>query len=171
MMRISIAGAAAACLFATTAFAADLAPRTYTKAPPMIVEPGYNWTGFYAGINGGYSWGSATEMVSIGTPFPAFASKQHVDGGLVGGQIGYNWQVDPKWVLGLEADAQWTGERGSSDFFLGTLRGPTPGNDFNFVASTMRRNCRGLRPFVAGPASSPIRACCCTQPVVSRSAK
>ena len=59
MKRISIAGAAVACIFATTAFAADLAPRTYTKAPPMIVDPGYNWTGFYAGINGGYSWGRA----------------------------------------------------------------------------------------------------------------
>jgi outer membrane immunogenic protein len=160
MMRISIAGAAVACLFATTAFAADLAPRTYTKAPPMIVDPGYNWTGFYAGINGGYSWGSAAETVSIGTPFSAFASKQHVDGGLAGGQIGYNWQVDPKWVLGLEADAQWTGERGSSDFFLGTLRGPTPGNDFNFVASASVNNetklpwfatFRGRAGFLADP--------------------
>jgi hypothetical protein len=39
MKRISMAGAAVACVFATTAFAADLAPRTYTKAPPMIVDP------------------------------------------------------------------------------------------------------------------------------------
>jgi hypothetical protein len=70
MNRISIAGAALACLFATTAFAADLAPRTYTKAPPMIVDPGYNWTGFYAGIDGGYSWGRATETALIGARSP-----------------------------------------------------------------------------------------------------
>jgi outer membrane immunogenic protein len=160
MKRISMVGAAVACVFATTAFAADLAPRTYTKAPPMIVDPGYNWTGFYAGINGGYSWGRATETVPVGAPFSAFASKQQVDGGLAGGQIGYNWQVDPKWVLGLEADAQWTGERGSSTFFLGTLRGPTPGNDFNFVASATVDNetklpwfatFRGRAGFLADP--------------------
>ena len=160
MKRISIAGAAVACIFATTAFAADLAPRTYTKAPPMIVDPGYNWTGFYAGINGGYSWGRAGETVPVAAPFAAFASRQQVDGGLAGGQIGYNWQVDPKWVLGLEADAQWTGERGSSNFFLGTARGPTPGNDFNFVTSASVDNetklpwfatFRGRAGFLADP--------------------
>ena len=160
MIRISIAGAAVACIFATTAFAADLAPRTYTKAPPMIVDPGYNWTGFYAGINGGYSWGRAGETVPVGAPFASFASRQQVDGGLAGGQIGYNWQVDPKWVLGLEADAQWTGERGSSNFFLGTFRGPTPGNDFNFVTSAAVDNetklpwfatFRGRAGFLADP--------------------
>ena len=160
MKRISIAGAALVGLFATTAFAADLAPKTYTKAPPMIVDPGYNWTGFYAGINGGYSWGRAGETVPVGAPFAAFASKQQVDGGLAGGQIGYSWQVDPKWVLGLEADAQWTGERGSSNFFLGTFRGPTPGNDFNFVTSASVDNetklpwfatFRGRAGFLADP--------------------
>jgi opacity protein-like surface antigen len=33
------------------ASAADLAPR-YTKAPAMI-NPAYNWTGFYVGLNAG----------------------------------------------------------------------------------------------------------------------
>ena len=26
-----------------------------------------------------------------------------------GGQIGYNWQVHPNWVLGIEADIQGSG--------------------------------------------------------------
>src|SRR4051794_8914420 len=39
------------------AAAADLAARPYTKAPPMAVA--YNWSGFYAGINGG--WGSSRQ--------------------------------------------------------------------------------------------------------------
>ena len=34
----------------------DLAARPYTKAPVMV-EPIYNWTGFYIGGNVGYSWG------------------------------------------------------------------------------------------------------------------
>jgi outer membrane immunogenic protein len=39
-----------------------------------------------------------------------------------GGQIGYSWQIDPKWVLGLEADVQGTGERGRSTDALAAVR-------------------------------------------------
>jgi hypothetical protein len=53
---------------ATNGFAADLPKRTYTKAPVMV-DAGYNWTGFYAGINGGYSWGRANGTAPIGAPY------------------------------------------------------------------------------------------------------
>src|SRR3954451_21256802 len=106
---------AALSLLATNAMAADLAAKPYVKAPP-IVDPGYNWTGFYAGLNGGYSWGRANESGLIGAPFVGAATvKQNVDGGLGGAQVGYNWQVDRKWVVGVEADIQGTGERGRSN--------------------------------------------------------
>ncbi len=124
MKRLLIGSAAIISLFATSAFAADLAPRPYTKAP-VIVEPGYNWTGFYVGLNGGYSWGRANTNISGVSPlaplFPvaAFAPfGRNVDGGIAGGQIGYNWQIDPRWVLGLEGDAQWSGERSSTALSL-----------------------------------------------------
>src|SRR5436190_10746760 len=114
MKRILIAGAAIAALLTTNALAADLAPRPYTKAP-VIVDPGYNWTGFYVGLNGGYSWGRSDSTFTTLAPFAAVPNIRHnVDGGLGGAQIGYNWQVDRKWLVGLEADAQWTGERGRS---------------------------------------------------------
>jgi outer membrane immunogenic protein len=124
MNRIVI-GMAAVSLLATGATAADLAPgtnvpRPYVKAPPMV-DPGYDWTGFYAGLNGGYSWGRSNATVLPTTPF-AVGIGQNVDGGLGGGQIGYNWQVDPKWVLGVEADLQATGERGRSIDALTALR-------------------------------------------------
>jgi outer membrane immunogenic protein len=117
-----LTGAAVISLFATNAVAADLAPsapRMYAKAPPMI-DPGYNWTGFYAGINGGYSWGRSSATVLSGTPL-ATNIRQNVDGGLGGGQVGYNWQVDRRWVLGVEADIQGTGERGRSIDQLPTI--------------------------------------------------
>jgi len=131
--RILIGSAAIAALFATSAFAADLAPRTYTKAPVMV-DPGYNWTGFYAGLNGGYSWGKANTNITglsplslLLIPVPVLAPfHQDVNGGVVGGQIGYNWQIDRTWVLGLEGDIQWSGERSSS--FL-TLVGPRFGSN------------------------------------------
>ncbi|PDT58085.1 hypothetical protein CO678_30300 [Bradyrhizobium diazoefficiens] len=124
MKRIVMGIAAAASLVGTNAMAADLAARPYVKAPP-IVDPGYNWTGFYAGLNGGYSWGRTTATAVIGVPFPAGSigtAKQNVDGGLGGGQVGYNWQLDRKWVVGVEADIQGTGERGRSNDVLGTIR-------------------------------------------------
>src|SRR5882757_707335 len=65
MKRIFIGIAAVASVLATNAFGADLAARPYTKAP-AIVEAGYNWTGFYVGLNGGYSWGRARETLTIG---------------------------------------------------------------------------------------------------------
>src|ERR1700720_3629558 len=37
---------------AASAYAADLAARPYTKAPPMMAA--YDWSGFYVGANGGY---------------------------------------------------------------------------------------------------------------------
>ncbi|XSC45975.1 outer membrane protein [Bradyrhizobium sp. RDT10] len=34
-----------------------------------------------------------------------------MDGAIAGGQIGYNWQSN-NWVFGIEADAQWSDEKG-----------------------------------------------------------
>ena len=42
-----------------TAEAADLPVRTYTKAP-IVVDPLYNWTGFYIGANLGWSFGRSS---------------------------------------------------------------------------------------------------------------
>lgn len=122
MKRIFVGTAGIAALFATGALAADLAPRPYAKAP-VIVDPGYDWTGFYVGLNGGYSWGRANTTITPSTlpapfaavpTFPFAATSTNVNGGIAGGQFGYNWQVNRSGVLGLEGDIQWSGERGSS---------------------------------------------------------
>jgi outer membrane immunogenic protein len=120
----------------SAAVAADMSvpPRVYTKAP-VLVDPGYNWTGFYAGLNGGYNWGKADAVFLPGTAFTT-PVKQDVNGGLGGGQIGYNWQLDRTWVVGLEADIQGTGERGRATSTPGVTRLTLPGGDFNLVATT-----------------------------------
>ena len=41
---------------AAPASAADLGARPYTKAPPPVVTPVYDWSGFYIGANGGGAW-------------------------------------------------------------------------------------------------------------------
>src|ERR1700742_2355310 len=102
---------------ATSALAADLPARTYTKAPVMV-DPGFNWTGFYVGGNLGYGWGRSSDTSSLtngaGTTLFTTAGSSNLNGVVGGGQIGYNWQVQ-NWLWGLEADIQGTGERGSRD--------------------------------------------------------
>src|SRR5437660_8382361 len=61
----TVAAAIAATPFAT--HAADMAP--ITKAPAAV--PYYNWTGFYAGVNAGYSVArDRSTYDSVALPFP-----------------------------------------------------------------------------------------------------
>jgi outer membrane immunogenic protein len=92
---------------AAPASAADLAARPYTKAPPPVVAPIYDWTGFYIGGNGG--WGQSRNCFdfapTLGGVFVADGCRER-SGGLAGGQIGYRWQAS-QWVFGLEAQGDW----------------------------------------------------------------
>src|SRR5580704_15823836 len=113
MKKSLLAGVAFGLIAAAgSASAADMA----VKAPPAA-PAWYDWTGFYAGVNGGYSWGKSSTNVSGTTSAPsilAFPLSQSMDGGLGGGQIGYNWQFNHNWLFGLEADIQGTGQRGTA---------------------------------------------------------
>jgi outer membrane immunogenic protein len=117
MKKLAIAVSVLA-LGSASASAADLPAKVYTKAPPVVAAV-YDWTGFYIGGNVGYSWGrsSTTEAFSdpLATPslLAATSAKFHLDGVIGGGQLGYNWQRD-RWVFGLEADIQGSGEKGST---------------------------------------------------------
>jgi outer membrane immunogenic protein len=46
---------------------------------------------------------------------------------LAGGQVGFNWQVNAAWVLGIEADIDWANLKGSgsSFFHLGSTENTT----------------------------------------------
>ena len=99
------------------AFAADL-PRKAPPPPPPPV-PVLNWTGFYIGVNGGYSWGRSSRDLNFFNPLTgatiatASGAGRDLNGGVFGGQVGYNWQT-ANWVFGIETDAQWTGQKGST---------------------------------------------------------
>src|ERR1039458_2772872 len=106
-------GIVVACVItsAMSAQAADLParsnPPSYYKAPSELP---FSWTGFYAGINSGYAWGqSSWSDPAIG----ASSGNFHTGGGLVGGQLGYNWQTGAV-VLGIETDADWMSVKGST---------------------------------------------------------
>jgi outer membrane immunogenic protein len=104
--------------FVLPALAADLAPApapVYKAPPPPPVE--WSWTGFYIGSNFGWIGSTDNTITNTGTDngpgglgtylsfggIPATVSANHSNF-LGGGQIGYNWQWTPNWVVGFEAD-------------------------------------------------------------------
>src|SRR5262245_52446506 len=115
MKKILLAGVALAAL-GGAASAADLA----VKAPYRPPVPVWSWTGFYIGINGGYSTAADEYLQSIviGPPpittFNSFGNNTiNPKGGLFGGQIGFNYQTGPV-VWGLEGDWQWADQHATS---------------------------------------------------------
>jgi outer membrane immunogenic protein len=119
----------------TPASAADLAARPYTKAPPPIVAPIYNWGGFYIGANGGYGWSNqCIDITSVnGLPNVFAEGCRNAGGRVAGGQLGYRWQA-ASWVFGLEAQGDWANIRTSRTSLL-------------FPADTWRSQINGLGLF------------------------
>ncbi|MCF8478472.1 MAG: porin family protein [Pseudolabrys sp.] len=89
---------------ATPSFAADL-PRPSYKAPIYSV-PGFSWTGFYLGLNGGYGFGKS-DWSGTGT-----TGSTDPKGALAGVTAGYNLQTG-SWVWGLEGDFDYSWMKGS----------------------------------------------------------
>jgi outer membrane immunogenic protein len=107
------------------------------KAAPMAV-PVLSWTGCYVGGNAGWIGGenrsslapSGSYLTAPGAAAPPNAAgtgdfpediaalrhtyDTHSSGGLIGGQIGCNRQ-NGRFVFGVEADWQWTSQRGTVD--------------------------------------------------------
>jgi outer membrane immunogenic protein len=100
--------------------------------------------GFYVGGNVGYGWGTNRSVnFSPNDPDSAglfgvgllpLATSGFRDSGALGGlQLGYNWQFNRNWLVGLEADFDWSAMKGSgsgsSSFIFGG--GPVSSNTVN----------------------------------------
>jgi outer membrane immunogenic protein len=118
----------AALLLTTATQAADLGWNS-GASPIYTPTPVSGWSGFYAGVNGGYNWGTLTRQAAGGG-----VQTQHNTGGWsLGGQAGYNVDMGG-FIVGAEGDLQWTNLGYSEDIpgigsfksgidFYGTLRG------------------------------------------------
>jgi outer membrane immunogenic protein len=120
-MKKFLIGAVGLVAMATSASAADLAARPYTKAPPPVMAAMYDWSGFYIGVNGGGGWShkcwDVTNILGVTLPAALAEGCHDASGGVVGGQIGYRWQ-SASWVFGLEAAGEWANLRGSNASLL-----------------------------------------------------
>jgi outer membrane immunogenic protein len=87
---------------APAAFAADMRVRPAPPPPVAPIAPApipyFDWSGFYIGGNLGGAWESSTITdAALLTSFSASRS-----GFIGGGQIGYNWQITPMFLVGVE---------------------------------------------------------------------
>src|SRR5476651_1331243 len=108
MKKILLASVGLLALGVASASAADIQRRQAMPAKaPAYIMPVYNWTGPYIGISGGGAFGRS----DVGAPLSS--GSFNTSGGLVGGTLGYNYQMGQA-VLGLEGDISWSNIRGSS---------------------------------------------------------
>jgi outer membrane immunogenic protein len=136
MRKLLVACVATAAFCGAPALAADMA----VKAPPPSAPPPtpvYSWTGCYIGGNGGYEWNNGKSFYQdpnttldpingspntiFGPPHSQIATPNDANssGWIGGGEVGCNWQMDPRVVLGLEADIDAMNISGSASTFIG----------------------------------------------------
>jgi len=138
MKKYSFVIALAMALTTGSALAADLPS---TKAPVFVPPPPPAWTGFYAGLNAGYSFGGSQSINTAAGPVWTCGRGQghngdcrygpgplqnaeaagansflsiNSDGFIGGGQFGYNYQWGSSFLVGIETDIQGTGIHGEA---------------------------------------------------------
>ena len=96
----------------STASAADLAARPYTKAPALLPIASTNWSGFYIGGEGGGAFGR--DSLFFPTPLTTTGTFD-TSGAIAGGVAGYNWQAaGSNLVFGVEGNFDWANIRGTA---------------------------------------------------------
>ena len=100
---LASAGLLALAFAAQPTLAADLSRAPVMKAPAMVAAPLFNWSGFYAGVQGGKGWGDTEHIQGS-----ARTGEFDLDGWAAGVTLGANWQFAGSWVFGLETDFSWS---------------------------------------------------------------
>lgn len=117
-MKRTLLGLITTLILSSAALAADLPAKRPLNAPAPAAP---SWSGFYVGIHGGGVWGS--------TDFAAGTVAADLGGYNVGAQLGYNWQVLPQFVLGIEGDVSHADINGGLSL-LGGLASANQNVDF-----------------------------------------
>ncbi len=116
MVKKFLMGGVALLSLSSIAAAADL--NAYpNKAPAANIIQTYNWTGLYFGLDAGGAFAAQPlEINSIGVTAQGIGQSFNpgilgpsATGAVGGGWVGFNYQLNPAFVLGVEVDAQATG--------------------------------------------------------------
>jgi len=101
--------------------AADV-PRGPAYGVPPPIPFVYNWTGFYGGVHLGTGWSDGAGGSGL----------------LGGGQVGYNYQIDRHWVLGVEGEFSGT-NISDSVTVTGPFGGMTASSGLDWVSTVAVR--------------------------------
>src|SRR5205823_13200133 len=89
---------------------------------PSLAVP--SWAGMYAGVSAGLRWADVTWTTTAIVPPPPGtipASQSFSDRSFrAGGYLGYNWQIAPTTIFGVEADFAWADAKRSVGGIPGT---------------------------------------------------
>jgi outer membrane immunogenic protein len=111
--------------------AADMPLKAQRAAPEY-----FSWTGFYLGAHVGGAWGTIESEIPLGQGGAVLPFSSHtVNGFVAGGQVGYNYQVNPWLVLGVEGQFSWTDAKGSTPCLV-IIKCTT---EFNWIATLAGR--------------------------------
>jgi outer membrane immunogenic protein len=115
MKSLLLAVLSASTILCGAASAADMP----VMAPADVTVAGYDWSGAYIGIHGGYAWGETDGDDPVDGDLEGF---------VIGGQVGYNWMLGDSFLIGLEGDGSFSDQNvtdgGEYDVdYLATIRG------------------------------------------------
>jgi len=136
MKKLLVGGAAVVALAASSALAADLGPTPAPSYKTPAIAPQYDWTGFYLGAHALYNWSHndfQTENTANGQEFAP--GSNDTSAARFGGQIGYDYMLPSRWVLGVVADIS-SGRDRTNTFASPTVTTQTESD--NIVAGTFR---------------------------------
>jgi len=100
----TVCGLSVAALAALSTIAVQPASAADMPVKAPLASPVFSWTGFYIGGNVGYGRSSVTFTVDAPLVPASGTGTAHNSSFVGGGQIGYNWQFNPNWMLGIEAN-------------------------------------------------------------------
>jgi outer membrane immunogenic protein len=124
MKKLLLLSVAVAALGAGAAAGADLP----VKAPWRPTCPAPWFAGAYAGVNGGAVLWTANRTDQDGVIIDTTTVGQKTVGGIVGGQVGYNW-TRCNTLFGIEVDGDWSSAKVTTRFLPNT-----PGVDVNVTS-------------------------------------
>jgi outer membrane immunogenic protein len=91
---VAVAAFAAAMSLSSAVLAADVIEQVPEAPEPVVQDLAAQWTGPYVGIYAAYHW--------MHSDFSSGDDITGIDGIGAGGYAGYNYQIDPNFVVGLE---------------------------------------------------------------------
>lgn len=121
---------------------ANAADAVVDEVPVPVEAEGFSWTGFYAGVHGGYGWADSDISDTGLPPGLSVRSETDLDGFLVGAHAGAQYQFDNNIVLGVEMDVDYRDGDGNGAFFatgIALAPGLSQSVEYNWTGSVRLR--------------------------------